>query len=491
TFKLKKRESEQKHILSRRNFIKTAILGAGLIGAGTVTVKTEAGRGIIEKLGELFRSEEKTKKPPAIPEDMKEGETVYEKEPENEIMETAKDKKKEKLKTPETSGVLNPQIPCEVQDDPDKYSNCESEFILQQKLKKFESIASDSELRELFDFDKEGEIRIEEEVKQKIFNRFYNYYRDVRVDSAKLGKGYEDIVNGLERMSPWLKAIKKVFSEHKVPENYVYISLAETLFRTSQRSGAGAGGPFQFIKSTGKRFGLTINNSIDEREDPIKSAEAAAKTLKHLHKHLGDWDLAVRGYNGGFVNRYKFKRKKEEVTELNDHDFMCNYIPEILNRKKELTKNTEVSSFIYHVLNKGATIDAVKKKFRENNITNLGKGKFQIPLQDTAHRRKVYKIWANANGIIQNLNYLGKVDAICAVINNHNLEEKIESSPLQFKSYTPEKETTLLQISESQKVSIEDLKKINPAILGTDKTIPKGYRLRLPLSYEKYATLKK
>lgn len=64
------------------------------------------------------------------------------------------------------------------------------------------------------------------------------------------------------------------------------------------RSKAGAVGLWQFIKATGKRY-LTITRRRDDRRDPIRATEAAARLLKHNYEALGSWPLAITAYNHG------------------------------------------------------------------------------------------------------------------------------------------------------------------------------------------------
>lgn len=102
---------------------------------------------------------------------------------------------------------------------------------------------------------------------------------------------------GLSRL--YFPLIEEILDRKKIPLELKYLAIVESALNPTARSRAGAQGLWQFMYGTGKMQGLKISSYVDERNDPVKSTEAACDYIQFLYDMFGDWQMVLAAYNGG------------------------------------------------------------------------------------------------------------------------------------------------------------------------------------------------
>uniref|UniRef100_UPI003562CAF8 lytic transglycosylase domain-containing protein n=1 Tax=Salegentibacter sp. TaxID=1903072 RepID=UPI003562CAF8 len=97
--------------------------------------------------------------------------------------------------------------------------------------------------------------------------------------------------------------------KYDIPLEIKYLAIVESALNPRARSRVGATGLWQFMFATGKMLDLNVSSYVDERMDPERSTEAAAKYLASLYKSFGDWDMVLASYNSGPGNVSKAIRR--------------------------------------------------------------------------------------------------------------------------------------------------------------------------------------
>jgi membrane-bound lytic murein transglycosylase D len=158
-----------------------------------------------------------------------------------------------------------------------------------------------SQLTTAADLNSPVPVEINEHVQREIA-RFTGPERSFFIDSYRRSGRYRPMI------------VRKL-REAGLPEELSWLPLVESGFKDRALSRARALGMWQFISSTGSRYGLDRSHWIDERMDPEKSTDGAIRYLADLHGMFGDWMMALASYNCG-ENRVKRLIRRQEAGHL-------------------------------------------------------------------------------------------------------------------------------------------------------------------------------
>jgi membrane-bound lytic murein transglycosylase D len=152
---------------------------------------------------------------------------------------------------------------------------------------------------------------------------------------ANTQKGHNTLLHSFQRSGHYRAMIQRVMAEEGVPQDLIYLAVAESGFQPrAMNARSRAGGMWQFMPYG--NYGLARTAYVDERFDPEKSTRAYARYMKFLYDQLGDWYLAMAGYDwgAGNVQRAVQKTGYGDFWELYKRNELpgetANYVPEIL-----------------------------------------------------------------------------------------------------------------------------------------------------------------
>lgn len=319
-------------------------------------------------------------------------------------------------------------------------------------------------------------------VKNKKVEFWMNYF-SVR-DKAR----FERFIKNGEKYRP---IIEKTFEDYGLPKELYYVGLIESGYYLGAKSHANAVGPWQFIKDTGKRYGLTIRKGIDERKSIVKSTQAAALFFQDLYNIFGSWELALSAYNAGeygIIRRirgantrdyYELSRKKVIPKETR------HYIPKVI-AAMELLKdpsryNIKIQKSPYDMF---ANTKELKLK-RSIKIDTLAK-KTGVPvnaikkLNPDLSWRTIPYVRGGYNIILPNKNYTALNEINKPVKNDRHL---VKTKSFK-RTYKVKRGDNLIHIARKNGISTQQLKNANAL---KSNRIYVGQRLKLPVQEnEKY-----
>ncbi len=170
----------------------------------------------------------------------------------------------------------------------------------------------------------------------------------------------------LNRSVNYLPLIKVIFAKRGLPEDLAYLPLIESGFNPLAISPAEAVGLWQFIEETGRRYGLKIDEYVDERKDPIKSTSAAAEYLSDLYAQFGSWPLALAAYNAGENQILRISaRVGEDIWKFRyTPDETKRYVP-LFVTAVAIARNPEKYGFVSHESSSPKTREIVLGKATE------------------------------------------------------------------------------------------------------------------------------
>jgi membrane-bound lytic murein transglycosylase D len=198
------------------------------------------------------------------------------------------------------------------------------------------------------------------------------------------------VILWLKRSRRYLPYIEEMLQKNGLPDDLKYVAVAESALRPHASSHKGAVGFWQFIRHTGRHYGLVINSRIDERRNLFASTEAAIRYFQELYKIFGSWTLAAAAYNMGENGL------ADEIQEQGAVDYYHLYLP------------LETQRYIFRIISiKLIFADPEKYGFHlsdEDYYSPLEFDRIQLNCRQDAHLRVIAQAAKTHFKVIKDLN---------------------------------------------------------------------------------------
>ena len=291
-------------------------------------------------------------------------------------------------------------------------------------------------------------------------------------------EGRSSVQKWLNRMDRYKKIMLPILEQENVPPELFYLAMIESGLNPEAYSYAHASGPWQFISSTGKAYGLKKNWWVDERRDFEKSTHAAAQYLKDLHEKFDDWYLAFASYNCG-SGRVRKEIKRHGTTDYWKLSRLPgqtrNYVPNIMaaifiatdpQRYGFVVTSESEMNWSVKELDKSVSLEALSElsgigvKQLQSFNPELRQGSIPPLKENETYRFRLPE------------GYNIKFDSLYAAIEIEKVEEIV------FVDHKVKRGESLWLIARKYGVRVKDIVVINK--LGNAKYIRPGQHLQIP-----------
>lgn len=139
----------------------------------------------------------------------------------------------------------------------------------------------------------------------------------------------------IKKANRYFPVVEPILKEEGVPDDFKYLMVIESNLNPNARSAAGAAGLWQFMKTTGREYGLEVNENIDERYHTEKATRAACKYLKDAYAKYNDWVAVAASYNAGQarISEQLNKQYTEDALDLHLVEETARYVYRIIAAK--------------------------------------------------------------------------------------------------------------------------------------------------------------
>jgi len=307
--------------------------------------------------------------------------------------------------------------------------------------------------------------------------------------SSFQGLERDNFMAAYQRSGMYRPVIVRALKKAGIPEEFFWLPLVESFFKINAYSRARALGLWQFIPSTGYKFGLSRDEWIDERMDVQKSTEAAIAYLKELHNMFGDWLTVLAAYNCG-EGRVLRVISRQNINYLDGfwdlyrqlpHE-TARYVPRFL-ATLHIVKNPQKYGFDLNTIEKPINFETVKvnKVMKLKDIAEkIGSSEEEINLLNSELRHKLTP--NHEYDLKLPKESLEKFNLVAGEIPESE-KPRLLSVRTVFVKHRVRKGETIASIARKYDVSERVI--ISNNKLSSKKKLVQGSKLKIPITREK------